>query len=238
MHWFCVDLVAKRRSFSIQVFILHLSCLFEVGIAAFITILWVEPIWSFRIKSCGVIQLADWYTLIHNPTPNYEKALHCTQEAVYPLHTMGFVFYGLCIISMLSIRPYLSKKYLPHTGKMAIYYALYFFPILGLLHAVAGGLIYYAFPYITIILSVVSNATHFSFKLDKSMKDLVRSSVADLRNAIIIMGHWIVLAYGIIALTVDKGMPHPFILLTLVPLPTVFYILTSRFTDPNKIHND
>lgn len=52
------------------------------------------------------------------------------------------------------------------------------------------------------------------------------------------MGHWIVLAYGIIALTVDKGMPHPFILLTLVPLPTVFYILTSRFTDPNKIHND
>lgn len=33
---------------------------------------------------------------------------------------------------------------------------------------------------------MVSNATHFSFKLDKSMKDLVRSSVADLRNAIII----------------------------------------------------
>lgn len=56
-------------------------------------------------------------------------------------HTMGFVFYGLCIVLMLSIRPYLSKKYLPHTGKMAIYYALYFFPILALLHAVAGGLI-------------------------------------------------------------------------------------------------
>lgn len=45
-----------------------------------------EPYWSLKIYSCEVSRLADWYTLFHNPTPNYEKKLYCTQEAVYPLY--------------------------------------------------------------------------------------------------------------------------------------------------------
>lgn len=42
---------------------------------------------------------------------------------------------------MLVIRPLIVRKFLPKQGKFSIYAALYFFPILALLHAVGSGLI-------------------------------------------------------------------------------------------------
>lgn len=65
--------------------ILHMSALFEVSMSAVSTLLMYEPYWSLNIYSCNVFRLADWYTLFHNPTPNYETKLYCAQEAVYPL---------------------------------------------------------------------------------------------------------------------------------------------------------
>lgn len=121
--------------------ILHASACVEVLLSAFLTILFTDPIWQLRINSCGVQKVSDWYTLFHNPTPNYETTLYCTQEAVYPLQTMIFVFYLFCVTFMMIIRPGLNVKFLPYRGKLAVYYALYIFPILALLHAVAGGVI-------------------------------------------------------------------------------------------------
>lgn len=69
---------------------------------------------------------------------------------------------------------------------MAVYSALYFIPILALFHTIIGGLIYYAFPYLSIIISMISNAAHFSMKLDQSMKALFLSSVTETKNTIII----------------------------------------------------
>lgn len=54
---------------------------------------------------------------------------------------MVFVFYALGIVLMLLIRPLIVRKFLPKQGKFSIYAALYFYPILALLHAVGGGLI-------------------------------------------------------------------------------------------------
>lgn len=109
LHWFFIDLAAKERWFVLVTFtylsvsktisicvdfsfsftkgeiVLHVSAFFEVFISAIITLLIYEPFWSLRIYSCNVSRLSDWYTLFHNPTPNYEKKLYCTQEAVYPL---------------------------------------------------------------------------------------------------------------------------------------------------------
>ena len=127
--------------FSKEELILHLSAFVEVSLSALFSILLTEPKWSFRINSCGVHSLSDWYTLFHNPSPYYEQTLSCTQEAVYPLQTMILIFYLFCVSFMIIIRPGLNGKFLPKKGKMAVYYALYFFPIFSLLHTVAGGLI-------------------------------------------------------------------------------------------------
>lgn len=53
---------------------------------------------------------------------------------------MVLVFYLLCIISMMVIRPCLNQIFLKK-GKTAIYCSLYFIPVLSLFHTVAGGLI-------------------------------------------------------------------------------------------------
>ena len=54
---------------------------------------------------------------------------------------MVFVFYAFAVVIMLMVRPFIAKKFLPKKGKLSIYAALYFFPILALLHAIGSGLI-------------------------------------------------------------------------------------------------
>lgn len=236
LHWFCIDMVSMRRNIPKEVIALHLSALLEVVLSSIIVLQLTHPIGTFNIKSCRAKKLSDWYTLLHNPSPNYEATLHCTQEAVYPLYTMVFVFYALGIALMLLIRPIIAKKFLPKQGKFSIYAALYFYPILALLHAVGGGLIYYSFPYITIILSVLSNAAHFAFKLNQTVKSLLLSSVSNIKNVIVILGHWLLHGYGLIAVATLRGVSiHPG-MLVLVVLPALFYIITARFTDPHKLH--
>lgn len=191
---------------------------------------------------------------------------------------MVLVFYLLCILLMMLVRPTLNVYFLKK-GKMAVYSALYFIPVLALFHTIIGGLICtflqllciyrhffyyiyhifpdYAFPYLSIIISMISNAAHFSMKLDQSMKSLFLSSITETKNCIIIgnifllhliffksniffflisnlfhgyisVGHWLILAYGIMSLTASNV-----ILLVMVPLPALFYIFTVKFTDPS-----
>ncbi|XP_037037054.1 JNK1/MAPK8-associated membrane protein-like [Bradysia coprophila] len=227
--WFFIDMVSKEQSFTKGQLILHFSALMEVVVSAIVTLFIYEPVFSFVIHSCQVKKLSDWYTLFHNPSPNYGEKLYCTQEAVFPLQTMVLVFYLLCIVSMMMIRPCLNKIFLKK-GKTAIYCSLYFIPVLSLLHTVAGGLIYYSFPYLSVIISMISNAVHFSLKLDQSMKSLVLSSVKEMKNTVVIVGHWLLLAYGIISL--DQHLAF----LAFVPFPAIFYIITVKFTDPGEFH--
>lgn len=120
----------------------------------------------------------------------------------------------------------------------------------------------YAFPYLSIIISMISNAAHFSMKLDQSMKSLFMSSITETKNSVILgknsieilsvnsfnvklisfafyfvvffflVGHWLILAYGILSLTANN-----LILLVLVPLPAIFYIFTVKFTDPSEFRD-
>lgn len=57
----------------------------EVLLAGILTLIISHPMGRFSINSCKVQTISDWYTLLHNPTPNYDNKIHCTQEAVYPL---------------------------------------------------------------------------------------------------------------------------------------------------------
>lgn len=72
-------------SFNRDIIILHCSALIEVAISSVLALLIMPPTGKFSINTCQVRSLSDWYTLLHNPSPNYERQIHCTQEAVYPL---------------------------------------------------------------------------------------------------------------------------------------------------------
>lgn len=149
---------------------------------------------------------------------------------------------------MLLIRPWICRRFLPRQGKQAIYAAMYFIPILILIHAIIGGLICktfflfsdlittnnntisdYSFPYLIVIISVISCAAHFAVRMEQNMLALLRSTITQPRNMVIVMAHWCLHAYGIISLTqLTDPLLHSLVLL-LVPLPALFYILTARY---------
>lgn len=85
LHWFFIDIVTRRRNIPKEVIIIHVCAFSETVISSLITLQVTDPIGSFTIKSCKTQRLSDWYTLLHNPNPNYEASIQCTQEAVYPL---------------------------------------------------------------------------------------------------------------------------------------------------------
>ncbi|XP_010785431.1 JNK1/MAPK8-associated membrane protein-like [Notothenia coriiceps] len=81
-------------------------------------------------------------------------------------YTIVLIYYAFCLVLMMLLRPLLVKKIACGLGKSdrfkSIYAALYFFPILTVLQAVGGGLLYYAFPYIILVLSLVTLAVYMS----------------------------------------------------------------------------
>lgn len=166
-------------------------------------------------------------------TVHKKLSTHCRYSIV-------FIHYGICIIMLLVIRPLVNKafKIVGHTASWPIYAALYFFPILGLLHGIMAGVIYYSFPSITILLSLLSHAFHFASRQDQSWQKLLQESISSVRNSLVVLGHWLLHAYGIIALTMWLQPEIFIILLIFVPLPTALYVLFSRFTDPVKFHNE
>lgn len=90
---------------------------------------------------------------------------------------------------MLLFRPFLNERYCKNKverASLAVYYGLYAFPLLALIYAVAGGFIYFSFPYISIIISCAVNAGHFAMKQDQDTKQLLISSLTSIRNVIII----------------------------------------------------
>lgn len=220
MHFYFINHCCKDLKEQLVVFG---SATFEVLSSAVVTVLLMEPVGSFRLYTCGVKQLSDWYTLFYNPSPNYLSKLYCTQEAVYPLQTLVLVFYFICLLQMMIMR-FCLKMMFGIYKKKAVYSAMYFFPILMFLHSVACGLIYYGFPYLSIFISMITNAWHQSTKSSRPSQPIFKST----KSLMITGAHWLFLAYGIVS------MRHHFAYLILVPIPFLFYTLTLPFTDPSE----
>lgn len=233
LHWFFIDYHANSRKSSLVV--LHICAVVESVISVIMTLLLSDPLGSLGIRSCPVEKLEDWYTMFYNPSPNYTTTLHCTQEIVFPLYTIIMVYYAFSLLLLMLLRPIISIYFVESKGTMSIYAALYFLPLLIVLQAVFGGLIYYTFPYIMIVLSLVSSAVHMSSTLSQEFKDLLKENFCNTRNLTIVIGHWILHAYGIISLTELKDPSFHAPLIALVFFPVLFYITTAKFTDPDNL---
>ncbi|XP_064600207.1 JNK1/MAPK8-associated membrane protein-like [Liolophura sinensis] len=233
LHWFFIDFTNKRKSRALVV--LHVSAVTESVLSAIITLLLARPMGTLAVESCSVNKLSDWYTMMYNPTPNYTTTLHCTQEIVYPLYTIVMVYYAFCLIFLMLVRPVISHMFMDGRGTKSIYAALYFLPILVVIQAVFAGLLYYAFPYIVLVVSTITCAIHLAYFKEQNIKDILHDIVKSPRNLTILLGHWMLHAFGIVAVTElrDPGFHSLFIML--VPFPALFYILTVRFTDPDHL---
>ncbi|XP_041473857.1 JNK1/MAPK8-associated membrane protein-like [Lytechinus variegatus] len=228
LHIFFIDYFSDGKS---KAMTLHISATLECTVSSIVTLLVLDPVGSPKLRSCDVSELSDWYTMLENPQPQYTSTLHCTQEAVYPLYTAVFIYYSIHLVLMMLVRPGLSIKFSDNLGRSSIYAALYFIPILTVMHAVFAGLIYYSYPYLTLIISLVTHAVHFA----KEEIETPRLLISKKRNPVILFIHWLMHAYGIIALT---RLQNPVIygpMLACIPFPAIFYIVTARFADPSQL---
>lgn len=243
---FFIDRSIKSNKFNYISFSLYLATICESIIASVLSILpFTSQHWDFRLKTCGVQAFSDWYTLFFNPSIS-EASAYCTQEAVYPLYSIVFVFYivSLClvlsrhiyfrlicfILYFITRSNYVKRNYPKDNVTRNTYYILYSIPALMFTHAIFGGIIYYVYPYMILIGSVISIAVHYSRHIDQSPIHLLQSTL-HFRNFLIVFFHWLLHAFGIISLTELKRSTD-FLFFLLIPFPTFFYILTAKFTDP------
>jgi len=238
-----IDRSIKRNQFNFLTFCLYCTVGWECIVASVLSILLFNPNWDLNLKTCGVKSFFDWYTLFVNPSP--DEKFYCTHEAVYPLYSIVFVFYiislcfilsrhvyvrFICFILYLLARPNHSKKLYPKDHIIQnTYLILYSIPALLFIHAIFAGVIYYIYPHLILIGSVISIAVHFSYYIDQRPKSLVKS-LFQFRNFLVVFFHWFLHVFGIISLTELKHYYYYF--LFLVPCPTLFYIYTAKFTDP------
>ncbi|XP_008398316.1 JNK1/MAPK8-associated membrane protein [Poecilia reticulata] len=233
LHWFFIEWYSGKKSSS--ALLQHVTAMLECSVSAVVTLLLTEPVGKLSIRSCRVQMLSDWYTMLYNPSPDYVNTLHCTQEAVYPLYTIVLIYYAFCLVMMMLLRPLLVKKIACGLGKTdrfrSIYAALYFFPIVTVLQAVGGGLLYYAFPYIILVLSLVTLAVYMSASEIQSLQSLISKK----KRLVVLFSHWLLHGYGIISICLLDKLELSLPLLALVPGPTLFYIATAKFTEPTRI---
>ncbi|KAL1228524.1 JNK1/MAPK8-associated membrane protein [Trichinella spiralis] len=156
---------AQTREFRNVVLPQIAAAFVECVFPAILSLLIVEPKGSLNFYTCGVQNLQDWYPVFYNPVIDYTRTVHCTQEAVYPLYFLPFVYYLFSLLSLSIIHPIVVFvfKLKKEGASGAIYAALYFYPILIILHSVLCGLIYYAFPYIILFAAICLNAMHLAF---------------------------------------------------------------------------
>ena len=91
-------------SFCKEVLVLHISALLEIVTSAILTLLLSDPTGNLAVRSCRTQKLSDWYTLLHNPSPNYEDiALHAGG-------CISIVCYILCY-QLLNFIPFIQQQF-------------------------------------------------------------------------------------------------------------------------------
>nr|CAB3257702.1 JNK1/MAPK8-associated membrane protein [Phallusia mammillata] len=259
LHWFY--LLHKHTEWKKNVAIQCGFAFIETTLAAVFTLLSFEPKGSLSLVTCSVQQISDWYTIFFNPRIKFVETVRCSQEAVYPLYSIIFLFYLFSLALMLFLRPTLAARFLTSEAdkkkcNVAIYAALYFHPILVVIHAICAGLIYYAYPYLTILATMTGlavYAVYWDMKVSRNVDFSLIFAITmcfclqkpkdvfgehRVQNIFIILWHLTTLAYSIIALGnayTTSFTYTSFAYLAFVPLPLLFLLLTEQCTDPNHI---
>ncbi|ESN97664.1 hypothetical protein HELRODRAFT_85220 [Helobdella robusta] len=238
-NYFFIDVTSKNRfeCDHCKNVTLHISATIEAAISLVITILSFQPIGTFTIKSCESTRLSDWYTILYNPSPDFINTIHCTQQAVYPLYSMVFLMYLLSLKIRTSCVRW-DNSFIDGKRRFctcSLYSALFFHPAIACIHAVFAGVIYYSYPYIIVVGSVITNAIHFASYRNQTPVGLLKSLTTKPRNMVILMAHWLVHAFGIISLLSSNIKTNQLAYLCLIPTPCLVYVISVYFTDPDVV---
>uniref|UniRef100_H2YRZ5 JNK1/MAPK8-associated membrane protein n=1 Tax=Ciona savignyi TaxID=51511 RepID=H2YRZ5_CIOSA len=242
LNWLCILSNYSVWS-SPAVIVQMISSFIESCMAALFALLVYEPKGSLNLVSCPVVQISDWYTVFFNPTVKYTTTIFCGQEAVYPLYSIIFVCYLLSLGLMVVIRPiayYLIPRNL--RTKMytkTLYATLYLHPILVAIHAVFAGLIYYSFPYLTVLATMVAMVKYYVGCDAMTIQSIFGQGRG--QHIFVLIWHLLVLCAAVIPIILTSYPALTFqnlLFLLCTPFPLVFFLLTEHFSDPKNIAHE
>lgn len=161
IQFYIIDRIVRSNYFLSLAIFFYLTTAAEAIFSSIITLFIFNGQWSFDLKTCGNRNFSDWYTLFYNPSGTEEYK--CTQEAVYPIYSIVFLFYLIVLVFVLfrplyhnltyfciylltsaSIIKKLSRKnqdYPRECVQKITYYILYSIPAIIFLHALLAGII-------------------------------------------------------------------------------------------------
>uniref|UniRef100_A0A915PLQ8 Uncharacterized protein n=1 Tax=Setaria digitata TaxID=48799 RepID=A0A915PLQ8_9BILA len=226
-----------------HLFLQHLCCLLECILSGLLSVLLMPPRGSPFLYGCTKNSLRDWYPMFYNPVVNHTHILRCTQEVVFPLYSLPFIYLAFCLLCLIIFRSVLYLTVFKHSciATDPYYAALFTIPLIALFHALVAGLLYYSFGYVALVCSLGLNALHMALEREKSMHKLYFEMIHKPRNLFILVVHMALFGFSILTLTLNRiAISGTFISLSaifLVPLPSLFYILTVGITDPEHVHS-
>jgi len=250
------NIANKSHKSKIKLLVLFLLPVLESMLGLIFSVLAYSPFGKFTLRSCEIESMRDWYTMFYNPyVENYTK-MNCTQEIVYPMYSIVFLiilFSTVCMIMFrpVAIRSLFKTKAVTEKLHESTLYVLYLNPILMLIQAVAGGLLYYTYPVIVLIVFLITNAWHLTNEYKSILQSSAQASVLDnklkgnfikffkimklKRNVLITVVHIILFSYGLLALTQFKNFfTNSLFILFLSPVPILFYIISYNFSEPKN----
>lgn len=221
---------------------LYIVPVVEVLLAVIFTLLSLSPQGFISINACTVNNIGDFYPIFFNPKSDYVHEIHCTYEVVYPLYSMVFIFFGFhfalhlpLLITVLSVC-YLSwSKYRKEFWSARTEYVwLIIFPIILLLYSVTAGIIYYAFDYLTIVISLCVFAVLSTIMQIHNFGDFENPfKVYKLPvQWLLTVSSMIALACGILSLTEWADVTNRALFIPLILAPPILQPILTHFASP------
>ncbi|KRY16741.1 JNK1/MAPK8-associated membrane protein, partial [Trichinella patagoniensis] len=193
-----------------QIAAAFVECVFP----AILSLLIVEPKGSLNFYTCGVQNLQDWYPVFYNPVIDYTRTVHCTQEAVYPLYFLPFVYYLFSLLSLSIIHPI----------------------VVCIFKLKKEGASDYAFPYIILFAAICLNAMHLALYETQTPICILHDMWRKKQN-LAVLGVLIYLyLYGILSISRFSSYWVYNVMLLFIPAPSIFYVLTVKFTHPHRLN--
>ncbi|CAJ0961113.1 unnamed protein product, partial [Mesorhabditis belari] len=226
---------SKRMSLSRNE-VLELGCCIVEGVlAAVASLLVMPPRWSLNLYGCHKTLIEEWYPALHNPQ-TFGRTLPCTYELVFPLYSLPFVYLLFCLMNLLICRSILYMTIRKRDRSRHAYYAaLYAIPILALGLALMAGFLYYMFAFVLMLWSVAANAVHLSLEGNKSMRSMIDALATSGNHLTLLIVNMALLAFSIVTLAVERDDGWSLLLVTMVPVPAAFFLLTSGLSHPSTI---
>ncbi|CAB3398399.1 unnamed protein product [Caenorhabditis bovis] len=214
----------------------HISCFMENLIAALVSLFVYPPSFSPQLYTCSKSSMREWYPTSYNPLIGYTKTMRCSYEVVFPLYSLPFLHYSVLFACIIVFRStlYCILLHKTYNGK-PFYYALLSLPLMAGIHGFFAGVLYYTFPILLLLGTIGATVYHLAHEGKRTIREMIVRVATSPTHLFLMLISMSLLAFSLIALASPNEISHKWVILVLVPLPSMFYLLTMPFSHPTVI---